>query len=165
MEERKKRHLFLTGAKGVGKSTLLRSLLAGKGPLGGFRTVRVVHPGGANVYILPASGDENYCEGNLLFTCGNTASPEVFDRLGCAMLTDRQAAVVVMDELGPAEVQAFAFQRAVLAQLDGDIPVYGVIQQARIPFLDAVRAHPAVELVEVTADNRNALVEELKKIW
>ena len=33
-------HLFLTGEKGVGKSTLARHLLAGHTPCG-FRTVRV----------------------------------------------------------------------------------------------------------------------------
>ena len=46
------RHLFLTGPKGVGKSTLIRGLLAEEsGSLGGFFTVK--HEGG--IYLLPAA--------------------------------------------------------------------------------------------------------------
>ena len=62
-------HLFLTGEKGVGKSTLARHLLAGHTPCG-FRTVRVTgvmdRP---SVHLLPAVGGEATAD-NLLFYCG-----------------------------------------------------------------------------------------------
>ena len=55
------RHLFLTGRKGVGKSTLIRSLLAAESdPLGGFFTVK--HEGG--VYLLPAAGQRAFTPEN-----------------------------------------------------------------------------------------------------
>ena len=60
-------HLFLTGDKGVGKSTLARCLLAGHTPCG-FRTVRVTgvldRP---SVHLLPAVGGVPSAE-NLCFT-------------------------------------------------------------------------------------------------
>ena len=50
-------HLFLTGQKGAGKSTLIRGLLAEEtGRLGGFFTVR--HEGG--VYLLPAAKERTF---------------------------------------------------------------------------------------------------------
>ena len=72
-------HLFLTGEKGVGKSTLARYLLAGHTPCG-FRTVRVTgvmdRP---SVHLLPAVGGEAAAD-NLLFYCGEY-DPSRFDTL------------------------------------------------------------------------------------
>lgn len=90
-------HLFLTGDKGVGKSTLARCLLAGHTPCG-FRTVRVTgvldRP---SVHLLPAAGGTPSAE-NLLFYCG-AYSCERFDTLGTAALRDRNGDVLLMDEL------------------------------------------------------------------
>ena len=131
-------HLFLTGDKGVGKSTLARCLLAGHTPCG-FRTV-----GG-----VPSAE-------NLLFYCG-AYSCERFDTLGTAALRDRDGDVLLMDELGPAESGAKKFCEAVLAALDGDLPVLGVLQKADTEFLRAVAGHPRVRLVTVTVENRDEL--------
>lgn len=79
------KHLFLTGRKGVGKSTLIRGLLAAESaPLGGFFTVK--HQGG--VYLLPAAGEQVFTPENLLFYCGHGGDPRRFDDLGCAALAD-----------------------------------------------------------------------------
>ena len=108
-------HLFLTGEKGVGKSTLARHLLAGHTPCG-FRTVRVTgvmdRP---SVHLLPAVGGEATAD-NLLFYCGECDAAR-FDTLGTAALSQRYGDVLLMDELGPAESQAAAFCGAVLAAL------------------------------------------------
>ena len=66
-----------------------------------------------------------------------------------------------MDELGPAESQAAAFCGAVLAALDGDMPVLGVLQKADTAFLRAVASHPRVRVVTVTEENRDRLRQEL----
>ncbi len=132
-------HLFLTGDKGVGKSTLARCLLAGHTPCG-FRTVRVTgvldRP---SAHLLPAVGGVPSAE-NLLFYCG-AYSCERFDTLGtgrpCVTVTD----VLLMDELGPAESGAKKFCEAVLAAGRGP-SVLGVLQKADTEFLRAVAGHP-----------------------
>ena len=70
--------------------------------------------------------------------------------------------VIVMDELGPSETAALEFQKAVLAALDGDKPVYGVLQQADSEFLGRVAAHPRVRVVTVTEENRDRLRQQLR---
>ena len=160
------RHLFLTGEKGVGKSTLIRGLLASRqGPLGGFFTVKTegVLPGRSTVHLLRAGTGERPGPENLLFCCGDgTDAAKRFDRLGCAALAGRQAAgLLVMDELGPHEAEARAFCSDVLRALEEPVPILGVLQRADAPFLRQIAGHPQVRVVEVTRENRDALAAAL----
>lgn len=154
-------HLFLTGPKGVGKSTLIRGLLAEEpGPLGGFFTVK--HEGG--IYLLPAAREWAFTPENFLFRCGRSGDPARFDDLGCAALADTAGCrLLVMDELGPHEAAARQFQASVFRALDGDIPIIGVLQQAESEFLDRIARHPQVTVLTVSKENRNALAAELRR--
>ena len=147
-------HLFFTGGKGVGKSTLVQALLRGKSNIGGFRTVKY---SGA-VYLLRPG--EVCCEEKRLFVCGEIADPARFNTLGCSALTGEFDAIL-MDELGPHEESALDFQTAVFRVLDGDTPVIGVLQKADSTFLHRVATHPNVCLIEVTRENRGALYAKL----
>lgn len=156
-----KRHLFLTGAKQVGKSTVINRLLATQPCLlGGFRTVRTdsVYAPRFSVHMLRPN--ERPTAENLLFLCGEPSNDTAahFGTLGCAALSQNQEAqLLLMDELGPTEANAYAFQQAVFAALDGDTPILGVLQQADSPFLGQIAAHEAVTVVEVTLENRDQL--------
>lgn len=154
-------HLFLTGQKGAGKSTLIRGLLAEEtGRLGGFFTVR--HEGG--VYLLPAAKERTFTPESLLFRCGHGGDPARFDDLGCAALADTAGCrLLVMDELGPHEEAALRFQAAVFRTLDGSTPILGVLQQAQSQFLDRIARHPRVTVLTVTEKNRNTLAAELRR--
>lgn len=162
------RHLFLTGEKGVGKSTLIQTLLAGyRGHLGGFFTVKsaCVVPGRTSVHLLRAGCGDRPTAEDLLFCCGDRAGPSAaarFDQLGCAALeAGSHAELLVMDELGPHEGEALAFCQAVFRALDEDTPILGVLQRAQVPFLDQIAAHPQVRVVEVTVENRDRLARTL----
>ena len=99
-------HLFLTGEKGVGKSTLARHLLAGHTPCG-FRTVRVTgvmdRP---SVHLLPAVGGEATAD-NLLFYCGEY-DPSRFDTLGTAALDGDMPVLGVLQKADTAFLRAVA---------------------------------------------------------
>ena len=161
-----KKHLFLTGEKGVGKTTLLRKLLQDREEVGGFLTVRKMENHGRVVYMLRPH-QTVYGEDDLLFTCGGPVDSQRFDELGCRCLRESEgSSVILMDELGPKERDAFAFQAAVLKALDNDTPVYGVVQEgAESTFLQQVRQHPEVQLIKVTKENRDNLLHILKKHW
>ena len=160
------KHLFLTGEKQAGKSTLLQKLTAAflaehPGPTGGFITKRVygVLPAVWTVHLLPADGSAQPSEDNLLFVCRQPSKEDAgkFDTLGCAALAKAQrerCSLIVMDELGVYEKDALAFQTAVLQTLEGDIPVLGVLQQGDSDFLRKVEAHPRVQVAWVDRENR-----------
>lgn len=153
------RHLFLSGAKGVGKSTLVRGLLSCEtGRVGGFFTVK--HNG--CVYLLRPGTEDIPTEKTRLFRCGETAEPDRFETLGCAALSDTVGCtLLVMDELGPHETAAHGFQTAVLKALSADVPVIGVLQQAESPFLAQIATHHRVTVLTVTEENRSALPQAL----
>ena len=155
-------HLFLTGRKGVGKSTLLRALLDGK-RLGGFFTRRVTgvfdRP---SIHLLQAAEDEQPSPANLVCFCGERR-PERFDLLGPAALADTVGCdIVVMDELGPSEAAAQGFQAAVLAALDGSTPVLAAVKPKDTDFLRRVRQHPHGEVFNITPESREALYHRLR---
>lgn len=114
-----------------------------------------------SIHLLRAAEGQQPSPENLVCLCGERRT-DLFDRLGPAALADAaDCDVIVMDELGPSEAAALEFQKAVLAALDGDKPVYGVLQQADSEFLGRVAAHPRVRVVTVTEENRDRLRQQL----
>ena len=159
------RHIFLTGDKRVGKSTLIRAYLRRfSGKVGGFCTVRTdsVYGGRFSVHLLTPGAEA--AEENLLFLCPppreDSAAAARFEELGCAALENTaDFDLILMDELGPTEAKAEKFQQTVLKLLDGNVPIIGVLQKAESAFLDEIAAHPNVDVVEVTMENRDLLAK------
>ncbi len=168
-----RKHLFLTGEIQVGKSTVIQRWLAAHPGLrvGGFRTVpgRRGRDGADTVHIVPAVSECPLTRENcVLMRRGRrpymkiTSCNEVFDQLGVALLQNAAGcSVILMDEIGIQEELAFQFHAAVLERLDGDTPVLGVVRSKPGTLTDAVRAHPNVEVVTVTEENRNEIFREL----
>ena len=67
------------------------------------------------------------------------------------------------EELGPAEADSAKFRQAVMDTLDGNVPVYGILQVADSPFLEQIARRPDVQVVTVTEENRDELPQELLK--
>ena len=164
--------LFLTGEIGVGKSTLLRRLLAilPELRLGGFYSVKVADVPGAlgSVYLAPPETEPMpTAEYRIMVRRGPGERPErwpaVFETAGLALLKEAESSdLILMDELGKVEAEAPRFCARVLELLDGETPVLGVLRlEGETPLQRAVRAHPHVTLVRVTEANRDELAESL----
>lgn len=159
----KKKHIFYTGPRGIGKSTLLQKHLAQfQGVFAGFRTVKVPCGDSFSVHMLAVDKKEMPAEENFLFCRDEKRMYEEnalrFNAIGCRCLTDiDEAELIVMDELGSAESAAAAFQDRVLALLDGEIPILGVLQEGESAFQQRVATHPNVALIYVTEENRDTL--------
>lgn len=158
------RHIFLTGEKQVGKSTLIRNYLKTfPGKVGGFRTVRTKEVFGDRFSVHMVRPGGVPAKENLLFLCPppwDDTPVARFEELGCAALEDTaDCDLLLMDELGPTEVKAKKFQKAVLDALDGDIPIIGVLQKAESDFLQKIAAHKNVDVIHVTPENRDLLAK------
>lgn len=158
-------NVFVTGRPGVGKTTLIRSVLDSLGPCaGGFYTSEI-REGGRRVGF--AIRDLRGVEGVLAHV--DLESPhrvgrygvnrEDLERVGVRALLDAvgSSELVVMDEIGRMELCSDAFQRAVNVALDSPTPVLGTLQDRHNAFLDAVRAREDVEIVRITETDRDPM--------
>ena len=167
-DNNQRRHLFLTGPKQIGKSTVLRKLLQDrKEKIGGFRTVRIPLEDGASIHMV-APTETEYTDENRIFSRRKGVlyiDPADFDRIGCGLLAAScDCDLILMDELGPNEANSEAFRRAVWNTLDGEMPVYGVLQVADSDFLDAVASRPDVQVIVVSEENRDNMPHYLRDL-
>lgn len=89
--------------------------------------------------------------------------PEIFNREGVALLEKdyRTRDIIIMDELGRFEIQAYPFQKKVEEILTGPKIVLGVIKEERNSFLDRIRERRDMEIFTVSKDNREEIYQEV----
>ena len=169
-----RRHLFLTGDKQVGKSTLLRRLIEALHlDCSGFETQafflncerrgftlhgRVDMPPYRNDCICCARIEEKravpvlpvFEENGVLILKRSLASPAPF---------------LLMDELGRLEREASGFIAQVEACLDADKRVLGVLQKCNSAHVARLAQREDVTVLTVTPENRDELFEMLLSIY
>ncbi|MBR4988102.1 MAG: hypothetical protein IKY81_05555 [Methanocorpusculum sp.] len=164
-----KPHIFLTGEVQVGKSFLLQKVIKELDvPLTGFLTKWGEQniDGSSTLYLSQVNGNLKtiVAERRTAKRFKLTVFPKEFATVGRACL-ENPAGLVIMDELGRFESGVPEFCNAVFSILDSDIPVFGVVRDMDVDFLNAVRRHPKTEVIRVTKENRNELfLPLLKKI-
>ncbi|MCL1841671.1 MAG: nucleoside-triphosphatase [Propionibacteriaceae bacterium] len=166
--------IFLTGAPGVGKTTLIQRFLRDSGlSADGFQTYWEKDEKGAEtgLWLAPFGADPATGPRRLLARiCEDPTQvmpniTDIFDLYGAGLL-DRSGErdLIVMDELGKFESAAPDFQQAVLRRLDGPVPVLGVVRDMQTDFLDTVRAQ--VKVIRVDQTNRDTVLAQLlQQTW
>jgi len=76
-------------------------------------------------------------------------------------LARRDVDLIVIDEIGKMECSSGQFRRAAEDSLDAAVNVLATLGVRRLPFFEAMRARPDIELTTLTEHNRDALVEQL----
>jgi nucleoside-triphosphatase len=161
------RILLLTGAPGVGKTTLMDRLVAalGKRRIGGFTTTEM-REGGQRVgfRIVPHRGGER-----IMAHVDRRGAPRVgrygvdvqaIDRAAQEHLAvDPQIEIYLVDEIGKMECYSGEFVRRIQELFDSQKTIIATIGRQSGGFLAAVRGRPDAELWEVTQSNREALVK------
>lgn len=180
--EHRIKHIVLQGEKGAGKSTLIRKLAQEmQCTAGGFLTRAVMNweTGYKDIFMYPASfifdpDDQDTIARINGKLCGITQNgvkevyPEVFDTYGTQLIhSASKKQLIVMDEIGFMEEKAQQFQKAVLSALDENIPVVAAVKAKDIstPFLEAIRRHENVRLIELNETNRNEVYEHLRLLY
>ncbi len=163
-------NLLITGKPGVGKTTLVERVverLRGSLRLAGFTTTEVCDPAGKRLGFSIVTVDGKQGE---LARVGLRSPVRVgrygvnvqdFERLALPELSRRDVDLIVIDEIGKMECSSGRFRRAVEDALDAPVNVLATIGISHLPFFQAIRARPDVELITLTERNRDALVGEL----
>lgn len=155
------RHVFLTGPKQIGKSTVIRQVLSRfSGSVGGFYTVKMngYLDSGFSVHLFSPGEPGIPTEQNFLFACGkpDKNSDSRFNQMGSDRLRhSADSSLILMDELGPHEAGAKEFHHTVLDTLDGPVPVLGVLQAPADTFWPDIVSRPDVLILEISEENRS----------
>ena len=165
-----KKHLFLTGDKQVGKSTLLRRLIEAKSlACSGFETHAFYLDGERRGFTLHGRVELPPYENNCI-CCARVAEKRsvpvlpVFEENGVSILKkslSSPSSFILMDELGRLERDADRFIHAIETCLDSDKRVLGVLQKCSSAHVEAISRRDDVTVLTVTPENREALLGQL----
>ena len=144
-------HALIVGERGVGKSTLIRRVLKDLNR--------------CPIYIYDAGKPHCRTQDNLIGYHRERDIPAItaaFDRYAPRLLEPvPEDAVAELDEIGFLEANSESFCQAVMGLLDGANPVIAAVKDREHPFLEAVRNHLNARCFYITAENRDALYEEV----
>ena len=160
---------LLTGQPGTGKTSLIKQVVAGF-PLkaGGFYTEEIRRQGTRLGFkLVTLNGQEAilaHIDFNKRFCVGKYGvDVSVMDKVGVPAL--RQAAeqcdLVIIDEIGKMELFSAAFREAVAEIIGSGKRVLGTIMLQANPFGDAIKRQARVNLITVTRNNYQQVLESL----
>lgn len=156
---------LLTGFPGSGKTTLIRQVLEELPvPASGFFTREIRKRGVRNGFELVTLDGHSRLLAHIdlkslhkvgkykvdISTLDDLAVPAIRE----GMFTK---SLIVVDEIGPMEILSPAFRKAVVDALNSPCLVLGTIVRRSLPFTDAIKARPDLEVIEVSRDNRESL--------
>ena len=161
--------VLLTGRPGSGKTTLIKRVL-NEVPkrCGGFYTEEIRdHGARVGFKVVALEGHE------AMFAHIDFNTPQRLGKYGLDLsaleavgvnairkaVQARQ--VIVIDEIGPMEIRSLAFREAISGVLETELPILATIFLRPLPFTEAIKSRPGVELIEVRSDNRDQLVSQL----
>lgn len=163
------RHILIYGERGSGKTEIIDRITAQCSvPVYGFctRIVKEKTDGYHEIYMYPAGrADGHMSSENYVADCNTkdrTINLEVFRTLGMKYLEAADDGIIVMDEIGFMEEGVPEFCRAVLAHLDGDIPVLASVKGGKqADFIDRVLNHPKAEVFYLDGSNKEQIYNKI----
>jgi nucleoside-triphosphatase len=165
------RTLLLTGRPGIGKTTVIKKVAGMLGERGGgFYTEEIAGPGGRKGFrLITLDGRETLMAHVELRGQGRPrvgrygVDVAAIEEVGVQALLRalQRGQIVVIDEIGKMELFCGPFKSAVLQVISGPLPVLATVMAKPHPWVDALKALPQVELWEVTAENRERLVDQV----
>jgi nucleoside-triphosphatase len=165
-------NLLLTGKPGVGKTTLVMKVAGALGNRAGGVITREVREGGKRRgFSIESLDGEKRILASTEFPGGPSVgryrvSLENLEAVGIPAL-DRSLAerrVIIIDEIGKMELKSGAFRAIIIRALDSELPVVATIGISNTPFLQKIKRREDVLLVEVTAENRDELEQEVLRL-
>jgi nucleoside-triphosphatase len=169
MGENMGKTLLLTGNPGIGKTTIIRNVVAQVGDMaGGFYTEEILGPGGRKGFrLITLEGKEKSQSVTIAHVdLRGPKTPQVgrygvdvkaLERVGVAALRRamQDKKLVIIDEIGTMELYSRAFTDTVMLAIMGPKPVLGTIMRHPHPESAVFKTLAQVTLWEVNRTTRD----------
>ncbi len=164
-----KQAYLLSGAPGVGKTTIIRQVIAMvKERAGGFYTSEIRSQGVRQGFeIITLDGPRAILAHVDIRSPYRVSKYGVdtnnLDKVGVAALRRaiQECDIVVIDEIGKMELFSLAFREAVLEALESGKKLLGTIMLPPHPWADQIKQDPRVKVLLVSRTNHQQVLEEL----
>lgn len=160
------KNVFITGAQGVGKSTLLKKVIENIDcTIGGFMQEKIFTNSSTRFIVVPL------CDHKKSYTIG------VYDRKKASMDIDincfdiisedilqksfNSSELIVLDELGFMEEGSNLFKSSVLKILSSNKPVLGVLKECDTDFIHKIKMRKDVQVIKIDKVNRDFMEGEI----
>lgn len=164
------RHILVTGRPRTGKTSLIKSLIPHLTSCGGFYTQEICENSKrVGFEIVTLDGKKGLLAKKGLSSKFRLGSYGIdikdLEGIGVKAVEDaiKSKDVIVIDEIGKMELYSERFKRVVLEALDSGRRLLCIIHMEDIPFLKQIKERKDVLLLELTPDNRQDLLEKIKK--
>ena len=160
---------LLTGRPGTGKTSLIRQVLAGsKVKAGGFYTEEIRNQGIRQGFRLVTLDGQTAILAHVDILSPHRVSKYGVDiasleRVGVSALlrATEESSLIVIDEIGKMEILSDNFRNTVFQIINSNKRVLGTIMLNPNPWADEIKRHPRVNLITLTRDNHQQILEEL----
>jgi nucleoside-triphosphatase len=157
--------ILLTGVPGVGKTTIIKKVVAGLGDrAAGFFTEEVREASTRSGFdVITLDGRRAVLSRKTLKSRHRVGKYGVdvrgIDSVAVPAIDDAVSRnkIVVIDEIGKMELFSKAFREAVMRAFAAPNPLVAVIMLKPNPFADAIKQRDYVEVIRVTEGNRDSL--------
>ena len=161
--------LILTGRSGIGKTTIIKAVIAQLGDrAGGFYPEEILGPGGRKGFRLITLDGQSAVIAHIDFKSRSQVGRydvkvDVIDNLGAGAIRAAidHNPIVIIDEIGKMELFSSQFQSAVLKAVSSSKVVLATAMLDNHPWLLALKSLPQVTVWEVNKPNRTRLVEQV----
>lgn len=160
-----KKNILITGVPGIGKTTLIREILAGTAELNpaGFYTEEIREGGVRRGFsLIGTDGTRGVLSHENIrspFRVGKYGiDPNGFEHfLDRIPFGEPDRRLIVIDEIGKMECISKKFRELTAELLASGRPVVATVAMKGAGLIADVKARPDVELIEISRDNRNDL--------
>jgi len=163
------KNIFITGEKGIGKSTILEKIIKNVDcSIGGFIQEKIFTEKTTRFNVISLYNlKDSYIIGiydkekevlNSDINVFNAISEDILLK----SLGDRE--LIILDELGFMEENAELFKDTIIKILNSDTPVLGVLKECDTNFIRKIKMREDVQVIRIDENNRNSMEDKILEI-